>query len=62
MTSLDHLHPETIRELRQMVKVHGAQRLIEAVCDIQSELAHSRANAAARANRCDPYDCDPEDL
>jgi hypothetical protein len=36
---MDRLHPETLRTLEQMIKIHGADRLIKAIREIEKKLA-----------------------
>ena len=34
---MERLHPQTMQDLRQLVKLHGAERLIAAIRQIEKE-------------------------
>ena len=40
-TDTNRLHPETIHTLRQLVRLHGAEKLIAAIQEIEKELYHA---------------------
>jgi hypothetical protein len=40
--SRERLHPESLRTLEQLVKLHGADRLIKAIREIEQRLTNHR--------------------